>query len=109
MDPCLKAMLTQTVNVKTPIDYDGPNEVLGDVRAIAAQVQQKRSVGGAPGGTELTFDTVIFTEAEITVDDRIWLPGLDPTNEDFSRQAKSVFAVPDPEKPSTISHYETVI
>jgi len=108
MDPCLKVMLTQIINVKSPTDYDGPDEVLGPAREVKAHIQEKRNISGAPGGTELTTQTLIITEDPVTVDDRVWLPGLDPANGAFSRQPASVFIVPDPET-GLNSHYETTI
>lgn len=111
MKQALKKLLNQTVHVAKVTSYDGPNEVLETPRAIQAYVEIVRDRVSAPGtlgtqGTELSASHLIVTEDEITLDDRVWLPGFDQTDESFSRQPDSVNAFHDP-RTGAVSHYET--
>jgi len=108
MDPALKVMLTQTINVAQVASYSASGtEVLGSPAQVAAYVEISEQIIPTNNGSEEKTTHLVITENEITIDDRIWLPGLDPSNDADSRQPKlvGVFNTVD----GAIDHYEVLI
>lgn len=109
MDPCLRKHLRQTIYVATVTGYSpGGTETLSTPVARKAHVELQRRRGTAANGTESDGDHLIIVEEEVTLDDRIWLPGFDQTNPVFSRQPQEVIGMPDP-RTGAISHYEVTL
>lgn len=91
MDPSIKRLLTQIVNVASVVSYNGPDEVLGPTRQIRAYVETRTAFSSAPNaGNDLANRTILIIEEQISLDDRIWLPGLNPSDLTASRQPMSV-------------------
>ena len=109
VEACLKWTLNKTIHVAQVAGYSpGGTETLGTPVPVKAYVEVMVNTQGSNLGSERTTTHLVITEDQISTDDRIWLPGLDPTNAAFSRQPDSVDAFNDPET-GAVSHYEVVI
>ena len=105
MDACLRRMLNKTIHVASVVSYDGPQEILETPRAIKAYVEIKRSLSSDGDGKDIASSHSIITEEKISIDDRVWLPGFDQTNQSFSRQPVNVEVFYNEQ--GFINHYET--
>lgn len=113
MDPCLKALRKNKVYVRRVIARDGPQETLGEPIEMLAFVEMREREQQSTGGTELVTETLIVTEEEITLDDRIWVghPAATSPPDTSTGGSKPRVAFPrmDPIKPFEVSHYETIV
>jgi hypothetical protein len=108
VDPCLRALLTQTINVRRVTAYtSGGNETLGTATAVRAHVEVKDAEGPSPGGTEATVSHLLITETAIGRDDVVWLPGLDPTNAALGKHPIAVDTFRD--ERGNVDHYEVTL
>ena len=108
MDPVLKSLMTQKINVARVASYSASGtEVLSTPEEISAYVEILRQIQGTNGGEEEKTTHLIITEKEITIDDRVWLPGLDPSDPAKSRQPKIVGSFSD--ICGGLDHYEVLI
>lgn len=109
MDPALRAMLLKTVNVRTVTAYtaDG-NETLAAAVAVPAYVEVKKSDSGFGSiGREAQVQHVVITEMAITMDQRVWLPGDDPTSIDLGKKPMAIDVFND--VLGNIDHYEVTL
>lgn len=110
MDASLKTLLNSTITVKSVVGYtDGGSELLGEARSIKAYIEQNTEIRKNPNGAdERRTRTLIVTEDAISVDDRIWLEGLDSSNVVFSKRPMGVVVFKHPIT-ALIDHYEVEI
>lgn len=110
MEPCLRALLTSVVTIKSVTSYsESGNEVLGVARELRAYVERSTEIVRHPsGGTERQTKTVLVTEIPISPDDRIWLEGEDSNDPTFSRRASEVTVMKHPVT-GLIDHYEVML
>jgi hypothetical protein len=109
VDPCLKEeLVTKEVQIKTVTGRNGPNETLGPVKKFNGYFQVNVSNVQIVDGTEKEADTVFWSEDEVTLDDRIWIPDLQPSNEAFSRRPRKISLRFDPET-GKVDHYKVTI
>lgn len=105
MDACLKRLLNKKINVASIVSYDGPQEVLGPISEVSAYVETKSSMSSDKTGTGLVTKTVVITESEIKLDDRVWLPSIPTSDLTRSRKPLSVNVFND--ENGRVSHYES--
>ena len=115
MDAQLKSQLNQTINVATLSSRDAFGDpTYGTPTEVKCRVTLKRrhdvlnarAVGGTHGDERVTTHR-IYTEVAITIDDRIWLPGIDETDATLARAPLWVHIVAD--EKGNIDHYEVTI
>lgn len=104
MDACLKKLLIHTIEVASVTGYKvGGGEALGDWREMAAYIEVGDRRQASPDGSLRVNVTVIYTEEEITYDDRVRLPGA-PSDKTFKPDLVLKY---DDVTTGGISHYET--
>tara|TARA_Y100001938_G_scaffold138943_1_gene205139 strand:- start:136 stop:462 length:327 start_codon:yes stop_codon:yes gene_type:complete len=91
MDPQLKSQLRETIYVATASSVDAA----GDATFAAAASRLARVVNVSDtieqaDGTKLKTTVAIITEAEIPMNARVWLPGVDQTDNSLSRVPRFV-------------------
>jgi len=109
MDPCLRKMLRETVAIAQVTGRDSYGDpVIGEPKYVAAYVEIDRGERPGPsGGIQSETRHRIWVEDEITMDDRIWLPGEDV--EEINPRTPYTVAVYRVPMSSEISHYEVVV
>ena len=86
MDPQLRAQLAETINVSTQASVDAAGDTGYNAPASrAARVVNKLLTIERADGTILKSDCAIITEAEIGLDARVWLPGVNPADATAAR------------------------
>ena len=108
MDPCLKEMLIQTINVKSVTGYSatGGTPTMSAATEVAAYVEQKEDLISTASGQQVATTHFIVTEVEIKKSDRVWLPGEDPDEAFPGREPAKVLKYYDPYTANTVDHYE---
>lgn len=105
IDPQIKAQLAQTIYVATaasaPDSAGDPTWAAAASRA--ARVENKRTMNGE----ELFSDTLIIVENSIGPSDRIWLPGIDQTDNTLARAPKAIYTRVD--ELGATSHFEVLV
>ena len=91
MDPQLKAQLRETIYVAAASSVDAA----GDASFAAAASRLARVVNISDtieqaDGTKLKTTVAIITEAEIPMNSRVWLPGVDQSNNSLARVPRFV-------------------
>ena len=91
MDPQLKAQLRETIYVAAASSVDAA----GDASFAAAASRLARVVNISDtieqaDGTKLKATVAIITEAEIPMNSRVWLPGVDQSNNSLARVPRFV-------------------
>lgn len=105
MEPCLRMLLTSTVQVRSVVGYsETGDETLGPLRTVKAYVERKTY----NRGQERTTQTVIVTEDLISLDDRLWLEGQDASNPTFSKRPEDVVVYKHP-LTGSVDHYEVIL
>lgn len=108
MDACLKALLTQTINVRPVTAFSpGGQETLGAAVPIPAYVELKRGTAPAPGGTEVAVTHMIITEVAVGLDQRVWLPGDSPADLKLGKRPMNVMAYKD--EAGNPDHFEVTL
>jgi hypothetical protein len=86
MDPQLRAQLAETIYVSTQTTVDAAGDASYAAPASrAARVVNKLLTVERADGTLLKSDCAIITEAEIGLNTRVWLPGVDQANATLAR------------------------
>ena len=108
MNPCLKKRLNKTVTIASPVSYSSSGTpTLGPQREIKAYVEIARDENNIPLGTETATMHRLWVEDEVFIDDCIWLPEMNPANDDpRTPQAVEKFCEP---MIDAVSHYEVII
>jgi len=108
MDPQLKAQCAQTIYVAAPSSTSNyGDQTYGSPTAVSARVEfEDREVTNA-SGEMLRTDTLLITEDAITLDSRIWLPGVDESDATLARRAAKVIKLVD--EKGALDHYETYL
>jgi hypothetical protein len=108
MNECLRERLVQTIGVGRVTGYTASGSPTGStVSDVLAYVERKASRVPQAGGTEKVTSHLIITEAELRLDDSIWLPGVARTSAN-RRTPAAVDAFFDPIT-GALDHYETRI
>jgi len=108
MDPQLKCQLAQTISVASVSSVSNMGDpTYGTPATRNARVVTQRTIVQSPDGEEIISNQVIVTEAEIKIDDRVWLPGDDNTNTGLARTPKSIIRGID--EIGNIDHFETYV
>jgi hypothetical protein len=112
MDPALKSLLTQTIHVRRPTGFSpGGTPTLAAAVAMLAYLEPGATQGSGMGGTEMRTGTLIITETDIGMDDRIWMPGDDPTDLTLAETplpgSRRVFN--EPFLGTAVDHYEIMV
>jgi hypothetical protein len=110
MEAGLKKLLTSTITVKSVVGYsDAGSEVLGNARTLKAYIERNTEIRKNPNGAdERRTRTLIVTEEEVSVDDRIWLEGANTSSDVFSKRPMGVVVFKHPVT-ALIDHYEVEI
>lgn len=107
MDRQLRKLMRQTVYARAVESYsDGGNEVLGEARAIPAYVEAHIENVQGGGGMERKLMTLVICELPITESDRVYLPGVDQTDDHAGQRPDRVVSFPDMFRDDTVDHYE---
>jgi hypothetical protein len=86
MDPQLKSQLRETIYVSTQSSVDAAGDASYNAPASRlARVVNKHLTFERKDGTHEKTDVAVITEAEISLDTRVWLPGVDQTNASLAR------------------------
>ena len=107
MVPGLKTLLTSEITVKSVTGYsEGGSEILGPARVVKAYIERDVMIVKDPkGADQRRTRTLIVTEDEVSIDDRIWLEGLDVSNVVFSKRPMNVVVFKHPVT-ALVDHYE---
>jgi hypothetical protein len=106
LDPEIRRMFRQTIHVAPllGVSETGDNLYATPV-PVLCRSEAAATIVHSASGEELNSDILILTEHPIGLNDRIWLPGIDPTyNDREARIPKTVNDVRDED--GTICHYE---
>ena len=91
MDPQLKAQLAEVIYVATASSVDAAGDASFAAPASrAARVVNVSDTVEADDGTKLSTDVAIITEAEIPMNSRVWLPGVDQNDSSLARVPRYV-------------------
>ena len=106
---CFTGLFNSTVKVKrvTLLSSGGQETLQSTFLDVKCYIDEMDSLTSQAGGTGKASSTKIITETEILLDDRIWLPGLDTTVEQYSRAPDSVHVLRDID--GSIAMYEVVL
>ena len=106
MDPALKAMMGDTINtvLRTGRNADG-TPTYGSPALITARVEENERIIRPLKGEAVATSHLLFTEEEITIDHRIWLPG-DLTT-DLTVARRPIKTTPILNEVGVVEHYET--
>lgn len=90
----LTSWYVNTINISQP---DGTNNLdgsrnYGAVIPVKCRLESKIGLVRNADGNERQYDTVIATSTEITLFDRLWLPGQNPVSDEPRRPIKIVNA-----------------
>lgn len=109
MDPVRRSMLSQTINVRSVLENQATDdETLSLPVPMAAYVEYKRVSFPVEGGMSSGIRPFIVTETPVLLDDRVWLPGDDPTDLTLGKKPMDVaeFRVP---FGVGVDHYEVIL
>jgi hypothetical protein len=97
---------TVTVAAVTGKDsYGKPS--FGAKTAVKARVQAVRKLVRSSTGNESVSSHVIFTETAINLTDRVWLPGVDSSNDSLAKVPLTINA--DHDKAGRVTLYEVTL
>jgi hypothetical protein len=105
MDACLKDRLVQTIGRGRVSGYSTSGTPSGtSITDVKAYVEVKTGFVAGPNGSEKRTTHLVITEAEVQLDDDIWLPGLSRTDSNRRKPAQvDVFYDTDT---GAVDHYE---
>ena len=108
LDPALRDCLNQRVWLAKlgGVSSDGDPQY-GQTVAFLARVVPERKVKTNASGEEVVSEFVLYTETDIRLHDRVWLPGEDHREQANSRLPQSVEAGVDED--GTTTHFEVLI
>ncbi|WP_224364223.1 hypothetical protein [Hyalangium versicolor] len=86
-----------SVNARGDEEYSKPEE-------HPCRYQPSVRLLRAADGSQVVSEAVLFTTVAVSVEDRVWLPGVDPEDEDVGR--KPLRAVPHYALSGKVDHYE---
>ena len=91
----LRRFLHQEITVASVVAVDNRGQAtLGPKRTVAVRVEGYRRLVRKANGQEATSDHKIFTDQTVLITDRIWLPGVDATDETKAKMPMSIDSVP---------------
>jgi len=91
VDPQLKTLLKETINVATASGKDAAGDLSYNAPAArSARVVNVRDTVEKRDGTMLETTIAIITETAISLTDRVWLPGVDSSNATLSRRPQYI-------------------
>lgn len=109
LDPVLAAMMAQTIHIQHmdgSTEYGDPQYSFDFVEA-KARVEKKRTIVSDANGEQVASDWAVYTQTEVNLLDRVWLPGTDRTKASEARLPKQVMRGTDEDGSTT--HYEVMI
>jgi hypothetical protein len=87
----IDALLTDTINVGTPISLNDEGEfTYGSPVAVACKVEHKQEQVKNGEGQMVLSDHWIVTKTSIGPQDRIWLPGQDSGDASLARTPQTI-------------------
>ena len=91
MDPQLKTLLQETINVASASGKDAAGDLsFGAPATRSARVVNVRETVERRDGTMLETTIAIITETEIKLTDRIWLPGVNSADATLARRPQYI-------------------
>src|SRR4051812_28625091 len=110
MDFDLQRMLVKTINIKHVTDESsGGDESLTAAIPMLAHVENVLAVGQEQGGTESTMNHLVITKDPIIQDDRIWLPGDDPSDVNLGKHPLGPVRIFYDPFDGSVDHYEVTL